>query len=166
MSGNGNGQVYNMKGILRGIALEPLDGIPAGLSIERLKDGQPSGDVKFYSSADLGAAWEKIKESLKDLKKNQQIDYQTSNYKPIAVGAAGTLNKGKGGGGWGSPKSPEERRSIEKQKAADIVSRVYVACIDKSHEPIPKTFHEMMATIREETELLADVLGDRVKGGQ
>ena len=69
------------------------------------------------------------------------------------------------GGSSGYKKDPVEeaktRRSIERQKAADIVSRVYVACIDKSNEPVPKTFKEMMATIREEIVLLAEVLGEK-----
>lgn len=109
------------------------------------------------------------KEQLKTIKIGDKVDvaYDLNGYDKTLTKVAIKGSKPYGGYGGGSkPKSPEERRSIERQKAADIVSRVYVACIDRSNEPVPKTFKEMMVTIREETILLADVLGEPVKGGQ
>jgi hypothetical protein len=161
-----SGQVYNMKGILRGVNLDPSNGLPEGLSIERMKDGQPSGDVKFFSSGDIGAAWGAIKESLKSLHKDQQIDYQTSNYKPIAVGAAGTLNKGKGGGGYGQPRSPEERMSIVLQSIFKSTSELYVECLKCQKPPTQKTFHEAMDEVWNETEIIVDKIHAKCKGVQ
>lgn len=153
-----------MKGILRGLNLDPSNGLPEGLSIERMKDGQPTGEVKFFSSSDVGAAWEKVKESLSSLKKDQQIDYRTVNYKPIEVGPAGTLNKGKGGGGWGQPKSPEERRSIELQSCLRTVADVYIAALANSGTPTRKEFPEMVDTIWAETLKIADRIREQSKG--
>lgn len=63
---------------------------------------------------------------------------------------------GKGSGGWSNKqKSPEERRSIERQKAADLASQIYIACIGKSAEPVPKNYDEMVSAVVRGAETIA-----------
>ena len=148
------GQIYNMKGILRGVILDSSAGLPEGISIERVKDGAPTGDVKFYPFADLGEHAAEIKDEASKLQKDQQIDYQTSNYKPVKIGPAGSLNSGRGGG-FGGRMTPEDRRSIERQKALDITARVFESLIGKSETKTQKSFGEIMDVIRAEAEKTA-----------
>jgi hypothetical protein len=147
-------QIYNMKGILRGVILDSSAGLPEGVSIERVKDGAPTGDVKFYPFADLGEHAAEIKEAASKLQKDQQIDYQTSNYKPVKIGPAGSLTHARGG--WsGGRVTPEDRRSIERQKALDITARVFESLIGKSESKTTKSFSEIMAEILVEAEKTA-----------
>jgi len=148
------GQIYNMKGILRGVILDSSAGLPEGISIERVKDGAPTGDVKFYPFADLGEHAAEIKDAASKLQKDQQIDYQTSNYKPVKIGPAGSLNSGRGGG-FGGRMTPEDRRSIERQKSLDVTARVYESLIGKSETKTQKSFAEIMNEIRTEAEKTA-----------
>ena len=157
------GQVYNMKGFLRGFNLDPSSGMPEGLSIERMKDNKASGDVKFYQFSELGEHAATIKESLKTLQRDQQIDYQTVNYKPVKIGPAGSLNGGKGGG-FGRM-TPEDRRSIERQKALDITARVYESLVGKSESKTSKTFPEIMQEIRDQAEITAQWIHESQKQG-
>ena len=147
-------QVYNMKGILRGAILDGSSGLPEGISIERVKNGLPTGEVKFYPFSDLGEHATEIKTVASKLEKDQLIDYQTCNYKPVKIGPAGTLNGGRGGGGFGRM-TPEDRRSIERQKALDVTARVFESLIGKSETKVQKTFSEIMAEIRAEAEKTA-----------
>ena len=76
-------QVYNMKGVLRGFNLSPDNGLPEGLSIEQMKNGAPTGTVKFFTFSELGEHAADIREALSTLKQGDNIDYQSQNYKPI-----------------------------------------------------------------------------------
>lgn len=144
-------QTYNMKGILRGFNFDPSNGMPEGFSIENVKDGKPSGYVKFHAFNELGEHAAGIREALKTLKKDDPIDYQSQDYKPIKIGAPGTVygNGNKGNGGYGRM-SPEDRRSIERQKALDVTARVFESLIAKSETKVQKTFSEIMDEIRAE----------------
>ena len=144
-------QVYNMKGILRAINMDQSNGIPEGFSLEQMKNGQPTGVVKYYNFADLEHGNE-IKESLKPLKKDDHVDYQTIDYKPIKIGAPGTVYSNKGGGSWGRM-TPEDRRSIERQKALDITARVFESQIGRSESKTNKTFCQIMEEILKESEI-------------
>ena len=147
-------QVYNMKGILRGVILDSSAGLPEGVSIERVRDGAPTGDVKFFPFSELGEHAAGIREALKTLKKDDPIDYQSQDYKPIKIGAPGTVYGNKGGGGFGRM-TPEDRRSIERQKALDITARVFESLIGKSESKTTKSFSEIMAEILVEAEKTA-----------
>ena len=147
-------QTYNMKGILRGFNFDPSNGMPEGFSIENVKDGKPSGYVKFHAFNELGEHAAGIREALKTLKKDDPIDYQSQDYKPIKIGAPGTVYGNKGGGGFGRM-TPEDRRSIERQKALDITARVFESLIGKSETKTQKSFGEIMDEIRAEAEKTA-----------
>ena len=149
-------QVYNMKGVLRGFNLSPDNGLPEGLSIEQMKNGAPTGTVKFFTFSELGEHAADIREALSTLKQGDNIDYQSQNYKPIKIGAPGTVYQRQGGGGGYGRLTPEDRRSIERQKALDITARVYETIVGKSEAKTQKTFAEIMAEIREEAEKTAE----------
>lgn len=51
--------------------------------------------------------------------------------------------------------TPEDRRSIERQKALDVTARVFESLIGKSETKVQKTFSEIMAEIRAEAEKTA-----------
>ncbi len=144
-------QTYNMKGILRGVNFDPSNGMPEGFSIENVKDGKPSGYVKFHAFNELGEHAAGIREALKTLKKDDPIDYQSQDYKPIKIGAPGTVYGNKGG--FGGRMTPEDRRSIE-------------SLIGKSETKIQKSFAEIMQEIREEAEKTAQWIHEPPKGGQ
>ena len=86
------GQPFNMKGYLRKKQLDPAKDFH-GFSLERIKDGKPSGDAKFYDFADLENR-DTLIESLKTLQEGQQVDYVQMNYLPVKIGPAGSLNQG------------------------------------------------------------------------
>jgi len=147
-------QTYNMKGILRGFNFDSSNGMPEGFSIEKVKDGKPSGYVKFHAFNELGEHAAGIREALKTLKKDDPIDYQSQNYKPIKIGAPGTVYGNKGYG-FGGRMTPEDRRSIERQKSLDVTARVYESLIGKSESKTTKSFSEIMNEIRTEAEKTA-----------
>lgn len=149
-------QVYNMKGVLRGFNLSPDNGLPEGLSIERMKNGAPTGIVKFFTFTELGEHAADIREALSALKTGDNIDYRSQNYKPIKIGAPGTVYQLQGGGGGYGRLTPEDRRSIERQKALDITARVYETMVGEREAKTQKTFAEIMAEIREEAEKTAE----------
>lgn len=118
--------------------------------MKRSKTGKPSGYVKFHAFNELGEHAAGIREALKTLKKDDPIDYQSQDYKPIKIGAPGTVYGNKGYG-FGGRMTPEDRRSIERQKALDITARVFESLIGKSETKTQKSFGEIMDEIRAES---------------
>jgi hypothetical protein len=118
------GEVYNQKGIIKGINLDQNNGLPEGFSLQRTKNGEPTGDVRFYAFTDLGEHAESIRESIKTLQKDQVVDYQTINYVPIKIGAKGTVYSGGNGKKFYDPEA-EKRRQI-------LIARQ--SCLERSVE--------------------------------
>ena len=122
----GDDKPYNMKGILRKKQLDSSKEF-YGFSLERIKDGKPSGDVKFYDLNVLENS-KSLLESLQTLQEGTEIDYVQRNFLPVKVGPKGSLNSF--GGGFKRPYDPEaEKRrqeSIEKQNAKIITKDLLV----------------------------------------
>ena len=122
----GDDKPYNMKGILRKKQLDSSKEF-YGFSLERIKDGKPSGDVKFYDLHILENSNSLI-ESLQTLQEGTEIDYVQKNFLPVKVGPKGSLNSF--GGGFKRLYDPEvEKRrqaSIEKSNAKIITKDLLI----------------------------------------
>lgn len=158
----GDDKPYNMKGILRKKQLDSSKDI-FGFSLERIKDGKPSGDVKFYDLNILENSKSLI-ESLQTLQEGTEIDYVQKNFLPVKVGPKGSLNSF--GGGFKRPYDPEaEKRrqaSIEKQNARNIAKDILTLCFEQypisahqdNYEKAVSLFPQLMQMVKQGEEIL------------
>lgn len=158
----GDDKPYNMKGILRKKQLDSSKEF-YGFSLERIKDGKPSGDVKFYDLNVLENSKSLI-ESLQTLQEGTEIDYVQRNFLPVKVGPKGSLNSF--GGGFKRPYDPEaEKRrqeSIEKQNARNIAKDILALCFEQypisahqdNYEKAVSLFPQLMQMVKQGEEIL------------
>jgi hypothetical protein len=120
------GQPFNQKGVLKKKQLDPNKDF-FGFSLEKIKEGKPTGNVLFHDLHKMYHATTLI-ESLKTLEEGSQVEYITINYQPVKIGAQGTLFGGKGGGrGYYDPEAEKRRQeSIEKQNAKIITKDLLI----------------------------------------
>lgn len=158
----GDDKPYNMKGILRKKQLDSSKEF-YGFSLERIKDGKPSGDVKFFDLNILENSKSLI-ESLHSLQEGTEIDYVQKNFLPVRVGPKGSLNSF--GGGFKRPYDPEaEKRrqaSIEKQNARNIAKDILTLCFEQypisahqdNYEKAVSLFPQLMQMVKQGEEIL------------
>ena len=151
-----------MKGILRKKQLDSSKDF-FGFSLERIKDGKPSGDAKFYDLNILENSKSLI-ESLQTLQEGTEIDYVQKNFLPVKVGPKGSLNSF--GGGFKRPYDPEaEKRrqtSIEKQNARNIAKDILTLCFEQypisahqdNYEKAVSLFPQLMQMVKQGEEIL------------
>jgi hypothetical protein len=123
----GDDKPYNMKGILRKKQLDSSKDF-FGFSLERIKDGKPYGDVKFYDLNILENSKTLI-ESLQTLQEGTEIDYVQKNFLPVKVGPKGSLTSF--GGGFKRPYDPEAGKRMDRLNARTNATELLVACFEQ-----------------------------------
>lgn len=149
-------EVFTLVGYLRGKN-------ETGCFIERYKQGQSAGAAQEYSKARNNITDAAIGQ-LSGLNVGDEIRYKTQNY---CIQSIEKKVAGSGGGGFrgGSPKSPEERRSIELQSTYRVTADIFIACLQKSNAPVAMDFSKMVETVWTETVKVADKIRQQSKEG-
>jgi len=126
----GDDKVYQMNGILRKKQLDPTKDF-YGFSLERVRDGKPAGEVKFYDLRHLENA-ESLVASLQTINEGSEVSYLQRNYVPVKIGVKGSLNPPSGFRRTYDPALERlKQESIEKQNARNIAKDILALCFEQ-----------------------------------